>query len=62
MIGTSQGEAEISLDLAEGFSRRKAIKSSGPSSIFWQDQRMSSVARHPFAGTAPYRRCPRRLS
>ena len=43
------------MTLRKGFARHKAIKGSELSSIAWRDQRVGSVARHPFAGTAPGR-------
>jgi len=61
MMGKSQGETEIPFTWRKVFSRRVKLLFGELSSIGRQDQRISSVARHPFAGTLGKRR-PRRLS
>jgi hypothetical protein len=61
-IGKSQGKAEISRDLAGWVLPTRKALCRELSSISCEDQRISSVARHPFAGTTLGKRRPRRLS
>ena len=42
------------MTLRKGFARHKAIKGSELSSIAWRDQRVGSVARHPFCGDSAW--------